>query len=149
MRNRDGENQPIKKLKEVWTSYIETNSEIWMHPFRENQYAHTEVAPFPRIRVQKLKVGEAWKGGAFILSGWGNLKGRMRNYYQVVGNEEYNYNGQVIDSCWRLNAIGEHNRLGVSTLNYLYHKEYGFLQMTYDCFDGNKILFILEKIEKK
>jgi len=149
VRNRKGENQRIKRVNETWTTFTESNSEIWMHPFRENQYAYTEVAPFPIIRVQKLKVGEDWKGGAYIFSGWGNLKGRMRNYYQVLGSEEYNFMGQLLANCWRINGIGRHNRLGVSTINYLYHKDYGFLQMSYDSFDGNKILFILEKIENK
>jgi hypothetical protein len=40
------------------TGLIETDSLIWIHPFRMYQYQVTEVAPFPEIRINKLKVGQ-------------------------------------------------------------------------------------------
>jgi hypothetical protein len=149
IKNRKNESKKIQRVNEEYTSNPQTNDEFWIHPFRANQYAYAEVAPFPEARIQKLKIGETWKGGAFILSGWGNLKGRMRNLYQVMDNEQFSLMDQIIKDCWHIKGIGKHNRLGISTINYLYHKEYGFLLMNYECFDSTRIIFSLERIDTK
>lgn len=138
------------KATESRTGAIETDSLLWIHPFRSNQYVYTEVAPFPRVKTNKLKIGNEWSGGiTFILSGWGNFKGRVSSNYQVTGNIKKEFFHQELIDCWVIDAIGVHNKLGKSTLTFLYHKDYGFIEMNYVFYDGTKIQFVLDEVTIK
>lgn len=128
------------------TGLIETDSLIWIHPFRMYQYQVTEVAPFPEIRINKLKVGSTWSENLAILF-WGRFSGKMKNKYEVIETVPYQFMNQQLEECWHIKSIGIHNRLGESTLNYIYQKRFGFLSMNYNCFDGTQIIFTLEKVE--
>jgi hypothetical protein len=131
------------------TGVIETDSTIWLHPFRSNQYLYTEIAPFPQINFNKLKIGVKYTGGImFVLSGWGKFKGRIKNEYEVTEKQDYKLSNQIITDCWTINGVGTHNKLGVSKIQYLFKEDIGFLKFEYTTFDGNKIYFYLKKIEK-
>lgn len=41
------------------TGIIENVKEVWMHPFRSNQYNFTEVAAFPHVKYP-LEIGKTW-----------------------------------------------------------------------------------------
>ena len=67
------------------TGIIETSSETWMHPFRSNQYAFTEVAPFPSVRFP-LEQGKVWSSNLDIYEGWGVwANSTLNNTYEVIG----------------------------------------------------------------
>jgi len=139
--------EPVNKAKTVTSGLIETSKYIWMHPFRHNQYLYTELAPFPSVNLDSLIVGKSWDGGVlFILSGWGKFKGRVHSCYEVVKQTDYFFMDTVLTDCWEIKAIGVHNKLGENNLQFIFHKEFGFLQMNYSFYDGVKIVFKLEDI---
>lgn len=139
----------ISISNESRSGVIETDSSIWIHPFRSNQYLYTEVAPFPQVKKNKLKIENEWNGGVlFIMNGWGRFKGRVRSTYHVTNMIEKEFNNQLLSECWVIDAVGTHNKLGISTLNVLYNKDHGFLEMNYIFYNGAKIQFVLEKVTK-
>lgn len=141
--------QYITITREVRTGVVETDSSIWIHPFRENQYKYTEVAPFPKVQKNKLIIGTEWNSEiTFIMTGWGLFKGRVKSTYRVTNMVEKEFKKKLLTDCWVIDATGIHNKLGTSTLNILYHKDYGFLEMNYVLYNGSKIQFILEEVTK-
>ena len=67
----------------------------------------------------------------------------VKTYYEVTGLESFNYKNIAIENCWRIKAVAIHNKLGTSTLSYLFHPEYGFLSMEYFIYNGVKMNFTL------
>jgi hypothetical protein len=117
-----------------------------MHPMRDNQYVHTEVAPFPSVRRAQLRAGGGWQGGRlFILSGWGAFKGTMQPTYTVEKLVTRQYGGRPLAGCWLIHAVGKHSRLGNSYLDFCFHPQYGFTEMHYRFFDGTRVSFVLEQ----
>lgn len=146
---RSKETKYMRISTESRSGVVENDSTVWIHPFRDNQYLYTEVAPFPQVRKNKLAIGNQWSGGIlFIMKGWGKLKGRVKSTYYVSNMIEKKYNNELLSECWVIDAKGEHNKLGISTLNTIYHKDYGFLEMNYTIYNGAKIQFILENVTK-
>jgi hypothetical protein len=139
----------INRVIEERTGAIETDSLIWLHPPRSNQYLYTEIAPFPQVIPFKLDIGQSWESGTmFILFGWGKFKGRVKSSYEVVGKFNADYMQIQLQDCWEIKAYSDHNKLGKSFLSFIYQKEYGFLKLDYLFFDGNKIILELESIYK-
>lgn len=69
------------------TGVIENERQLWMHPFRSNQYNFTEVAPFPEVKFP-VEVGREWSSSLGIGAGWGDWDNTIvSNYYKVVGKE--------------------------------------------------------------
>ena len=129
------------------TGAFENDEKIWIHPFRDNQYKYTEVAPFPYIRFDSLMVGKSWDGDkTFILSGWGKFKGNVTSKYQIVGNKKIDFNGIVLENCWEIVATSIHNKLGQSDAKFIFHAKYGFIEMNYKMYDGTLIDFKLEEV---
>ncbi|MEX0595783.1 MAG: hypothetical protein WD512_04715, partial [Candidatus Paceibacterota bacterium] len=125
------------------TGFADNETQFWIHPFRSNQYVYTEIAPFPSIYYEHLKVGEKWEEKIFILFGWGKFKGKVKSTYEVVGVEPYDYKGEIIEDCWLIEASGEHNKLGTSKISYLFHPQFGFLYMKYLIYNGVEMEFYL------
>lgn len=146
-RNKRGKEKDIGVTSKSTTGFADNETQLWMHPFRSNQYVYTEIAPFPSIYYKNLKIGTKWEEKLFILFGWGKFKGKVKKTYEVVGQQSYDYNGQVLEDCWLIEASGEHNKLGTSTLTYLFHPQFGFLYMKYHIYNGVKMEFYL--IDKK
>lgn len=143
------ETQYIHINSESRSGVVETDSSVWIHPFRDNQYLYTEVAPFPNVKKNKLIVGSEWSGGiTFIMTGWGKFRGRLKSTYHVSNMIEKEFDNQRLSECWVIDATGIHNKLGTSTLNIVYHKKYGFLEMNYVFYNGAKIQFTLEEVTK-
>jgi len=138
----------IRVSRKVTSGAIEDSLKIWMHPFRSNQYMYTEICAFPYIELDKLNIGEKWNGGKlFILTGWGKFKGKLTQTYLVEKQVDYEFQNTQLTDCWQIVGTGNHNKLGESSVRYIYHKEYGFLEFKYDFFDGTHITFKLMKIE--
>ena len=136
----------ISVIRENTSGAIEDSLTIWMHPFRENQYMYTEVCAFPYINLDKLSVGEKWnRGKLFILSGWGKFKGQLSQTYLVEKQINYEFQNIQLRDCWQIFGTGIHNKLGKSTVKYIYHNEYGFLEFKYHFFDDTQITFKLIK----
>ena len=149
--HKDKKNKKTKILlsKEERTGLIETDSEIWIHPFRNNQYALTEIAPFPELKMSNLKIGNIWDGGIlFIMTGWGALKGKVKSKYEVVDLKQITFENNILFDCWEIKGIGIHSKLGENTITYIFQKDIGFLNMKYHFYNGYQILFELDKIER-
>lgn len=139
----------IYRVIEERTGAIETDSLIWFHPPRSNQYLYTEVAPFPQIIPHKLEIGQSWESGImFILFGWGKFKGRVKSSYKVEQKVLGEYMRTQLDNCWEVSSISEHSKLGKSYLNFVFHQDFGFVKLDYLFFDGNKIILELDSINR-
>jgi len=141
--SKKGKEKDIRITTKTTTGIMDDTIRFWIHPFRANQYVYTEIAPFPEVYHEHLKIGGKWEGKMFILSGWGSFKGKMKTYYEVTSLESFNYKNATIENCWRIKAIAIHNKLGTSTLSCLFHPEYGFLSMEYFIYNGVKMNFTL------
>ncbi|SHI61838.1 hypothetical protein SAMN02745146_1195 [Hymenobacter daecheongensis DSM 21074] len=130
------------------TGVIENPQEIWIHPFRSNQYAYTEVAPFPQVKPALLHPGKSWRGGRlFIMGGWGAFKGSVQPTYHVKAPATRRYGKQDLSGCWLIEAVGQHSRLGTSYLDFYFHPRYGFTEVHYRFYDGTRISFVLEQLD--
>ena len=124
------------------TGIVETENEIWMHPFRANQYIYTEVAPFPEVKMNLSKPIEGWTSEIEILKGWDNFKGKVKSEYKLVDtNNVFLLKGALIYNCWSFKSESFHSVLGKSTLLFVFHKKYGFLKLDYEFYDNSKIIF--------
>ncbi|UOG74005.1 hypothetical protein MTX78_18005 [Hymenobacter tibetensis] len=129
------------------TGAIENRHEIWMHPIRGNQYEYTEVAPFPQVKPDSLRVGGRWREKPlYILMGWGAFKGKVTPNYQAEKQETRQYGALHLPGCWLIHAVGLHNKLGESFLDFYFHPSYGFTEMHYRLYDGTRISFVLEQV---
>ena len=131
------------------TGIFENGYEVWTHPFRSNQYVYTELAPFPEIDKERLCVDSTWCSG--LMLGYDNWKGTIMNSYTVVNKSNYKYQGIDVIDCWKIHAVGKHSNLelGCNTNDFLFHPEYGFVEMKYEFYNGVRIIFKLKKVETK
>jgi hypothetical protein len=130
------------------TGGIENRKEFWMHPVRENQYFKTEVAPFPQVKFPISKE-KTWESTVTIYSGWGIFNGsKTESQYRQIGQALRDYPFQKALSFWKYQAVGANTRVGTSELAYCFHPEYGFTEMSYTFYDGEKLLLTLEGVEQ-
>lgn len=149
--------------RSITTGAVEDSTELWMHPFRENQYVYTEVAPFPEVRWNKLYPDSTWGTTLYILNGWGAFKGVLSARYTIAGQEDRQLNKLELKDCWRIESVGKHRKFknplislivgngktkGTSYHNFYYHPDYGFTEMYYTFYDGTKISFVLDSVEE-
>lgn len=145
--SKRGKDKNIRIASKSTSGYLDSDTRFWIHPFRSNQYVYTEITPFPSIDYKKLLVGAKWEHKLFILFGWGKFKGKVKSRYEVVGVETYDYQGEILEDCWLVEAEAEHSKLGISTITYLFHPDFGFLYMKYHIYNGVEMEFYL--IDKK
>lgn len=116
---------------EDWTSadttgIIETERQVWMHPFRSNQYTFTEIAPFPQVELP-LSVGMKWAGGLNI-GGWGLWNNSQVQYtFEVLSYGSINTALETLDA-WHIYSIGT-SPYGTSTQDFWFHEQYGFIKI--------------------
>lgn len=138
-------NNTIKWGKRTLEGAIESEHEFWIHPFRANQYALTEIAPFPEAHIHQEEV-HTWSSHTFVTKDWGIFKGKVKSKYTMnkVGKRKYEF--ASLEDCWEIKATGKHNKLGESTLKCYYHEDYGFVEMNYEFYNKQKMFFVLEKV---
>ncbi|MCC6726524.1 MAG: hypothetical protein IT258_18630, partial [Saprospiraceae bacterium] len=96
-------NQPIW-AKEEKTGIIENVQQIWMHPFRANQFNFTEVAPYPMVKLP-LETGKTWDGQLSIQNGWGDWDNTAGNYsYEVKAKEDILTGYGDLKNCWKIES---------------------------------------------
>ncbi|RSK48370.1 hypothetical protein [Hymenobacter rigui] len=140
--------RPDKPKRYSWarthvTGAIENRQKVWFHPFRDNQYIHTEIAPFPEVWLDSLRSGGQWFNQTTISVGWGKFIGSVRSTYQVVRHETRQYGALSLPGCWLIKSVATHDKLGDSYLDFYFHPQYGFTEMHYHFFDGMRISFVL------
>ncbi|MEO9870447.1 hypothetical protein [Ekhidna sp.] len=126
-------------VKKTTTGIIENENIIWMHPFRQNQYSFTEVAPFPEVRLP-LEHGKTWSGSLNIYEGWGDwANSTLTNYYEVIGYENLELPYRKLEA-WHISSYTEAS-FGSSSHNFWFHPEFGFVKMIIHNY-GNQTLEI-------
>ena len=135
-------------LKVDTTGIIENEEELWMHPFRYNQFFKTEIAPFPLVKFpisNKSMIDSRSK--IVIMKNWGTYSPTITetNYF-YVGAEEKNYEFSGDIECHKFMAYGHNSRHGISHLEYYYHEQYGFTEMNYLTYDNEVIQFKIEQL---
>jgi len=90
---KNKKSQLNKSLKQyIWTKegiegVIENVEEIWMHPFRYNQFNFAEVSPFSVVKFP-LRLGKTWTSSLSIQDGWGDWENTTGSFkYQIVAKE--------------------------------------------------------------
>lgn len=134
-------------MKEGIEGIIENVDEIWMHPFRFNQYNFTEVAPFPEVNLP-LRVGKTWTGQLRIMDGWGDWSNTSGNFkYEVLGLETLETKYGSIENCWHITSISNYS-FGSSTLEYWFHESLGFVKKEYKNYGDQTLSIELEEIKE-
>ncbi len=135
-------------LKHDTTGVIENQHEVWIHPFRNNQFFKTELAPFPTVMlpISKEKMAEH-KPKVMILKNWGKYSGsETESEYSYIGKEFRTYNCAKDLPCHKFQALGLNMQYGLSEIEYYFNEDLGFTEMIYMMYDGDKILFLMDEI---
>ncbi len=143
-----------KTLSSTWvetevTGVIENEEQVWMHPFRSNQYSFTEVAPFPEI-ILPAQIGTKWTSEIQIGQGWGDWENTTwKHKYKIVEQATRTYPFGSLDNCIKISAISSNKKFGKSKLDLWYHESYGFVEFNYQNYEGQQLSIVLEGTEMK
>lgn len=124
----------------VHEGIIENIQQVWIHPIRFNQFLWTETIAYPQCMLP-LSVNKSWTGQTTIPTGtWGDWQGAtISNQYTVVGKQNFELEGKVLD-CWEVQCTSE--LVGAKAhLNFLFHEDFGFVQMHYTHYSGDQVWF--------
>lgn len=143
----DGHSQPNNSLPGSFAGVIETDSLLWSHPPRRDQYAILELSPFPYVKLPAAS-GRQWTWELGVGHQWGNpqwatWRGEMlvRSTYRITGQRAVQTKLGLL-TCWVIQARATCPR-GVSSLEALYHPRYGFVQLNYRNLNGSRMEFAL------
>lgn len=126
-------------ITETYTGVIENIEELWIHPFRANQYLLTEVAPFPMVK-KPIREGKAWTSSLRILEGWGLWENSVGNKYYEVKEKtslELPFSSEPV-VCYEIEATASFP-FGKSKLLFYYSEDYGFIKQVYQFYNGEKL----------
>lgn len=133
-----------KWVNQSTTGIIDNENMVFLHPFRDNQYYFTEIAPFPEVFFP-FYLGKTWTGKLNIGAGWGIWDGqRIETSYEVVKKESLIISGKKYDNCWKISSRAN-STFGVSSLNTWFHDEFGFIKYNYITYAGQ--ILQLELVE--
>jgi len=148
-KDKNQEFYGLWKKKET-TGVEETPNLIWIHPFRNNQYIYTEVAPYPEIDFNFINnLDSSWSSTITLFPSWDNFEGTCTSTYTVKGKTDYVYKNLKLTDCLVINSVAHHSVLGDSYLNYIFHPKHGFVEMKYKFYDGTKIDFYMYEFTDK
>ncbi len=129
------------------TGIIETSIRTWMHPFRSNQYSFTEVAPFPSVQ-HPLYLGKTWSSKLNIYDGWGVWANTtLNNTYEVIDYETVKIALGELEA-WHISSVTS-AEFGISTHNFWYNEELGFIKMVIKNYEGQLLQFELTEFKDK
>lgn len=130
----------------IVTGVIEDGSETWMHPFRDNQYAFTEVASFPSVKLP-LELGKTWTSTFRIKEGWGVwANSTLNETYEVVDYEVVTVQYKNLEA-WHIRGIAT-AEFGTSVHDFWYNEEYGFIRMFVKNYAGQMLQFDLAEVKE-
>jgi len=135
-------------LKDDPTGVIENDSILWIHPFRNNEFFKTELAPFPLVHfpISDETVREG-KSTISIMSNWGTYSpSKTELNYNYIGQAKrsYGFSGEI--ECHHFKSAGENSIHGTSTLEYYFNEKYGFTEMIYQTYDEDVIIFEINEV---
>ncbi len=130
---------PLNMVEQAKEGIIDNGRELWIHPFRSNQYYLTEIAPMPKYFSDGTYIV---KNKTIIGEGWGTFRGVVRNKFYKKGFENVEVGNKIYENCEKIYAVGKH-RLGTSTVTFFVHNKYGFVKLHYHFFNKQQIIFSL------
>jgi hypothetical protein len=163
-QERKERNMLKAKKKKSWANYnwieeseitgmIETDSSIWLHPPRGNQYVYAYLSAYPEVYLNELKPGGNWKNKLYILKGYlsnEEFTGTVINDFKVIGTGVDTVGNSEIKDCWKIESTNIHSKLGKSTSYFVFDKVYyGFVRMEFEYYNGIKIIYRLKEVIKK
>jgi len=133
------------------TGVIENSKKVWIHPFRSNEFFKTELAPFPMVKFPLSdSLMQASKSKIVILNNWGSYtKTETQERYAYLGKEKKYYNGTGEIDCHKLEGTGENTKFGISKIVYFFNEDFGFTEMNYLTYDGDRILFKIKGVKNE
>ncbi len=133
------------------TGVIENSKTVWIHPFRNNEFFKTELAPFPMFKFPiSDSLMQASKSKIVILNNWGSYtKTETQERYSYLGKELKNYTGTGEINCHKLAGTGDNTKFGISKIEYFFNEDFGFTEMNYLTYDGDKILFKIIGVKER
>lgn len=126
---------------------IESKNELWIHPIRNDHFVYTEIAPFPCVELNKLAKDSVWYSGLWIGEGYKEFSGVKTSKYEVAGQKKYSYKNMILDSCWQVQSVSNHSKVGKNYHDYLYHPQHGFVEMKYKFYNGTRIEFYMVEVK--
>ena len=73
----------------------------------------------------------------FIYPAMGTFEGTVESTYTIKAEEERTYEFGKL-SCWKIVAVGQHDKLGINSVIYYFNNEYGFTEMNYTFYNKQK-----------
>lgn len=136
---------------DLYTSVVENDSNVWIHPIRHGFFRSLETCPFPYFR-KGLTKGSTWRDSMLIgdhwsHSFWADWSGSilLRYKYQYLGESQIAI-GSKQYLCHEVIA-SSNSELGESVLIAHYSELYGFVRMDYTLTNGVKIILELNEIK--
>ncbi len=135
-------------VQQMVQGLAETQQDVWMTPFRQNQFKFTQVCPYPSVNLP-LEEGKQWYSNLIMYDGWGDWDNQqLRSNYEVLGQETVELPIGVLENVWHVNAIVGTNT-GYNTLDMWFSEEYGFVKLIYKNYGGQLAQFeMIEVIER-
>jgi len=143
--NKTWHNLPISWSKSEITGYTYHDGNYATHPFRNNQYYITEIAPFPDGFALP---GSKGKGRVDIEEGWGKFQGKNKFKFEAEELEDIMLDSIGNINCVKTSASSKHH-LGKSSLITHFNPMYGIVKMDYSFFNDVKLTFTLIQITDK
>jgi len=135
------------------TGMIETDSSIWLHPPRGNQYVYAYLSAYPKVDLNELKLGGKWGSKLYIQKGYPSneeFTGTVENDFKVIGTGVDTVGNSEIKDCWKIESTDIHSKLGKTTSYFVFDKVYyGFVRMEFEYYNGIKIIYRLKEVIKK
>lgn len=135
--------------KNETTGKIITDSSIWIHPPRNNQYAYHYMNAFPEIDLDELKVGGNWNSSLVTLRGIPSNEefvGTRNDTYKVKEKLSIDFKDKNLTDCWRIEITSNHSAKGETTAEFIFSETHGFLKMDFLFYDGVRINYVLKDI---
>ncbi|RNI29621.1 hypothetical protein EFA69_08670 [Rufibacter immobilis] len=130
------------------TGVIENSEEVWMHPFRSNQFDFTEVAGFPEVQLP-LEIGKTWTSYIHPGKGWGDWENTtVTSVYRVKKQEKLKTAFREFENCWKIACVST-APFGDSKHDFWFDAHYGFVRMEYTNYQGQTLTFDLEEVIEK
>ncbi|MEI6412233.1 MAG: hypothetical protein WCR52_22780 [Bacteroidota bacterium] len=136
------------------TGIVESDSMIWLHPIRDDEYAILEYSPFPQIKLP-AQLGATWSED-FVTGGnkWGNNQWVKHDglfsilyQYHITSGSMATYKGSAIP-VFNIEATGTSSVSGKSKLKYSFSYGYGFVSLVYSNIDGSVFSFdLIDRIQ--
>ncbi len=132
-------------ITETVTTVKEDGYDTWITPFRDNQFAFTQVAPYPSVNLP-LTTDKQWTSNLLIYGTWGDWDNQqLISNYLSLDEEQIVLPFQTITTRHVTSYVD--TDFGRSTHDFWYNNEFGFVKMQYKNYQGQLLIFELQSVD--